>query len=221
MCVIVGYTLANMGENTTLIVMSDHGFGSWRREFNVNAWLKEYGYLTVKNENVTNDPGMFVNTDLTQTRAYNVGLNALYINVAGREASGIVPPAERDALIDDIAEKLLATVDPATGQAAITRVYKRDQIFQSRGEIENGPDIIIGYAEGTRGSGDSAIGAVGNEIFKDNTEDWSGDHEWDHETVPGVLFASRPLKRSAPRLQDVGAAILAEYDIDEPVQPAD
>jgi predicted AlkP superfamily phosphohydrolase/phosphomutase len=215
---LVGETLARMGDNTTLIVLSDHGFGSFRREFHMNAWLAENGYLSVINENVRQDPGFFANIDLSRTRAYNVGLNALYINVAGRERDGIVPPDERTALIDEIAAKLLAYIDPETGQPAITKVYKRDEVFEDRDELDNGPDMIIGYAEGTRGSGDSAVGATGDYIVRDNTEDWPGDHEWDHETVPGVLLTSRPLSRAAPRLQDLAAAILAEYGIDEPVQ---
>jgi hypothetical protein len=41
----------------------------------------------------------------------------------------------------------------------------------------------------------------------------------DHETVPGILLTSRPLKRPAPRLQDLAQSILAELGIDEPIQP--
>ncbi len=215
---LVGYTLDNIGDDTTLIVLSDHGFGSFRRSFHMNAWLKEHGYLTVRDENMREDPGFFVNINLPLTRAYNVGLNALYLNVEGRESSGIVLPEQRTALIDEIAEKLLAEVDPATGQPAVTKVYKRDEVFEDRGEIEIGPDMIIGYAAGTRGSGHSAVGAVADEVLTDNVDEWPGDHEWDHETVPGVLLSNKPLKRSAPRLQDLAAAILAEFGIEESVQ---
>ncbi len=215
---LVGYTLDNIGDDTTLIVLSDHGFGSFRRSFHMNAWLKEHGYLTVRDENMREDPGFFVNIDLPLTRAYNAGLNALYLNVEGRESSGIVLPEQRTALIDEIAEKLLAEVDPATGQPAVTKVYKRDEVFEDRGEIEIGPDMIIGYAAGTRGSGHSAVGAVADEVLTDNVDEWPGDHEWDHETVPGVLLSNKPLKRSAPRLQDLAAAILAEFGIEESVQ---
>ena len=45
---LVGYTVEHMGDDTTLIVMSDHGFASFRRSFNMNAWLRENGYLVVK-----------------------------------------------------------------------------------------------------------------------------------------------------------------------------
>ena len=219
---LVGYTLENMDEDTILIVMSDHGFGSFRRTFNLNAWLSENGYLTIIDEPYVNDDLGLLNVDWSQTQAYNVGLNGLYINVDGREAEGIVPAGERETLIDEIADALLGTIDPKTGEAAVTKAYKRDEAFEPRGGLEAGPDIIVGFAAGTRTLGRSAAGGVlGDGVFADNTEDWSGDHEWDHEAVPGVLFSSQPLKREVPRLQDVAQAILAEFDIDEAVQPED
>jgi predicted AlkP superfamily phosphohydrolase/phosphomutase len=214
---LVGETLERIDENTMLIVMSDHGFGSFRRTFDLNAWLKENGYLAAVDPPFTPDAGL-LNVDWSRTRAYNAGLNGLYINVSGRESRGIVPAAEREALVDEIAERLLATADPATGRPAVTKIYKRDEVFSDGGARDVGPDIIVGWAEGTRTLGASAAGAVmGTEVFADNTEDWSGDHEWDHETVPGVFFSSRPMVRSSPRLQDVAQAILAEFGIDEPV----
>jgi len=213
----VGETLENMDEETMLIVMSDHGFASWRRSFHLNAWLKEKGYLTVKDPDMKTDPGLFVNVDWTQTQAYALGINGLYINLRGREQNGIVTEGERQALIDRICEDLLAEIDPVTETNAVTKAYKRDEYYQDRGEIEIGPDIIVGYAKGTRGAGASALGAVGKEVLTDNTEEWSGDHLMDHETVPGILLTSRVLKKSAPRLKDLAAAILTEFGIDEPI----
>ena len=216
---LVGETREHVDENTMLIVLSDHGFGSWRRSFDLNAWLRENGYLATIETPFTPDAGL-LNVDWAETRAYNAGLNGLYVNVEGREAQGIVPPAEREALIDELAEALEAVIDPATGERAVAKVYKRDAVFSDGGALDVGPDIIIGWTAGTRTLGTSAAGAVmGTEVFADNTEDWSGDHEWDHEAVPGVLFASRAMARPAPRLQDVAQAILAEFGIDEPVQP--
>ena len=177
--------------------------------------------MTVSEEPITgtNDIGLF-NVDYRQTRVYNAGLNSLYINVAGREAEGIVEATDRGAVIEEIRAALLATTDPKTGEPAVNKAYARDEEFSDAGEREIGPDIIVGFAAGTRTLGRSAAGAVlGEEVFADNTEDWSGDHEWDHQTVPGVLFSSQPLKRQVVRLQDVAQAILAEFDIDEPVQP--
>ncbi len=215
---LVGYTLEHMGDETTLIIMSDHGFTSWRRSFHLNAWLAEKGYLVVKNPDMQSDPGMFVNVDWAHTRAYGIGMNGLYLNLRGRERDGIVPMDKRDVLSDEIVKALLAEIDPATGEPAVTKVYKRDEFYRDRGELEIGPDLVVGYGKGTRISGHSALGAVGREIFSDNLDKWSGDHEMDHELVPGILVTNRPLKREAKRLQDLAKAILAEFGIEKSIK---
>jgi predicted AlkP superfamily phosphohydrolase/phosphomutase len=215
---IVGQALERLSADDTLVIMSDHGFTSYRRAFHLNAWLKEKGYLAVKDPNMENDPGVFVNVDWANTRAYNIGLNALYINVEGREKNGIVPEEQRNALMHEIGSALLAEIDPKTGGPVVTKVYPREETYESRGELEIGPDLVVGTAKGTRISGHSALGAVGKEPLTDNTEEWSGDHEMDHETVPGILLTSRPLKRPALRLQDLAQSVLAEFGIDESIQ---
>jgi predicted AlkP superfamily phosphohydrolase/phosphomutase len=216
---VVGDALARMGDDATLIVMSDHGFTSWRRSFHLNAWLREKGYLVVKDPNLEEDPGLFGNVDWAHTRAYGVGINGLYINLKGREKNGIVAEKDRKALMDEICAALLAEIDPKTGGPMVTKAYPRERTYRDRGELEIGPDIVVGTAKGTRISGTSGIGAVGKEIASDNVDEWSGDHEMDHETVPGILLTNRPLKRPAARLQDLAQSILAEFGVDEPVQP--
>jgi predicted AlkP superfamily phosphohydrolase/phosphomutase len=216
---IVGQALERLSAEDTLVVMSDHGFASWRRSFHLNAWLKEKGYLVVKDPGMEEDPGLFVNVDQGRTRAYGVGLNGLYINLKGREKNGIVPEEKRKALMDEIAAALLAEVDPRTGGPVVTKAYQREDAYKDRGHIEIGPDIIVGTAKGTRISSDSALGAVGKEVLTDNVDEWSGDHLMDHETVPGILLTNRPLKKPAPRLQDLAQSVLLEFGIDEPIQP--
>ena len=45
---IVGETMKRLNGNDLLVVMSDHGFASWRRTFNLNTWLRDAGYLAVR-----------------------------------------------------------------------------------------------------------------------------------------------------------------------------
>ena len=212
---VVAETMARLGPDDVLVVMSDHGFTSWRRSFHLNSWLRDQGYLAVVDPKITEDPGFFGNVDWSRTRAYALGLNGLYINVKGREKDGVVDPGARDALAAEIAQKLLATKDPASGAPAITKVYRREQVFKLAGHEGIAPDLIVGYAKGTRGSDESALGALTREVIVDNKDPWSGDHCMDHEAVPGVLFASRPLRKPAPSLQTLAAAILAEFGVEE------
>ena len=143
---IVGRTLARLeeiGGGGTLIVMSDHGFTSWRRAFSLNSWLEQNGYLTVRDRN-RRDLDFLQNVDWSGTQAYALGLSGLYVNLEGREANGIVPPAERGILLREITRGLLREVDPATDELAITRVYARDETYTDTGHAEIGPDLPAG-----------------------------------------------------------------------------
>jgi predicted AlkP superfamily phosphohydrolase/phosphomutase len=140
-------------------------------------------------------------------------LNGLYVNVRGREAHGIVAPSDRDRLAAEIAAALLATTDPVTGAPAITKVYKRDQVYHLAGVDDIAPDLIVGYAKGTRNSDESALGDVPAELMANNLSAWSGDHCMDPDTVPGILLTSRRLQSNAATLQALPSAILAELGI--------
>ncbi len=113
----------------------------------------------------------------------------------------------------EIAAKLLATQDPATGLPAVTKMYSREGWFRDRGALDVGPDLLVGYAKGTRGSDESALGSIPPEVIVDNISEWSGDHCMDHETVPGMLFTNRPLGVKATSLQNLAAALLAEFGV--------
>lgn len=210
----VGYTLEHLPPDTTLVVMSDHGFTSWRRAFNLNTWLWQNGYLSVRDPEAALAAKFFGDVVWEKTKAYGLGINGLYVNVAGREKNGSVAESERLGLMRDIRDKLLATIDPKTGQPAVTRVYLREETFSDGGWRDIGPDIIVGYAKGTRASSASSLGELSAEVFADNIDDWPGDHLMDHETVPGILLTNRPLAKPAPTLRDLGGAILAEFGVD-------
>jgi predicted AlkP superfamily phosphohydrolase/phosphomutase len=210
---VVGYTLGRMGDDTTLIVMSDHGFASWKRAMHLNSWLRDEGYLALKNPNIEKDPGFLLNVDWSRTKAYGLGINGLYVNLRGRERQGIVPESEKRALLEDIAYKLVKVRDPATGKRAVTKAYISEDAYHDRGYLDVGPDMIIGYAKEMRGSNQSATGQVPPEVFMDCDTEWSADHCMDHTVVPGLLLSNRPLEKAAPSLQSLPAAILAEYGI--------
>lgn len=207
----VGTALERMGGETTLVVMSDHGFASWRRAFHLNSWLRESGYLAI-GPGSQDGSGLFDNVNWSRTRAYGLGLNGLYLNLQGREAGGIVAPADRDRLLGEISARLLATIDPATGSPAVVKVHRPDEAYAGTGITGDAPDLIVAYASGTRCSNESALGGVPAAVIVDNTAAWSGDHCWDPEAVPGLLLTSRPLRLPAPSLERLADAILAEFE---------
>jgi predicted AlkP superfamily phosphohydrolase/phosphomutase len=211
---LVGQTAARLRPEDLLVVMSDHGFSSWRRSFSLNTWLHDREYLVMRDPAATVD-GSFTNIDWTRTRAYALGLNGLYINVRGREAHGVVDGAERATLAAEIARSLSATIDPKDGGHPIRRVFRREDVFHVAGHEDIAPDLIVGYAKGTRSSDESALGMVPRDVLTDNTDAWSGDHCMDPDVVPGILLASRPLSQEAPSLERLASALLAEFGINK------
>jgi predicted AlkP superfamily phosphohydrolase/phosphomutase len=216
---LVGEVVARLRANDLLVVMSDHGFAPWRRGMNVNSWLRDHGYLSVTSAQAALAPGL-AGVDWTSTRAYAVGLNGVYLNVRGRESKGIVAPEEAPGLAAAIAAAMEQTLDPATAAPAVTKAFVSATTFARQAYPRLSPDIVMGYARGTRVSSDSALGVVAADVFSDNRENWSGDHSMDPAHVPGVLFTSRALKVRSDRLQTLAGAILTEFGVtDFPRRP--
>ncbi len=205
----------DVDENTTLILLSDHGFAAWYRKFHLNRWLLDEGYLALKAGVRPESVEWLLGVDWSETRAYSIGINGLYLNVEGREGQGIVEAGpEADALIDEIAEKLEAVIDPTNGQRAVVRAYKSKEFYHGP-LVDAAPDIVVGYGWGYRGSDESAGGAIGDTVLEDNMNKWSGDHCADYHHVPGVLFSNRAVTSDAPALYDLAPTILAEFGIEK------
>jgi len=209
----VGRTLQRLRPSDLLVVMSDHGFTSWRRSFNLNGWLRDNGYLALRSDEPTDGSVPFENVDWSRTRAYGLGLNGLYLNLQGREANGIVPAASRAALMDELVAALGRARDADSGEPLVSRVYRREEAY-SRGFEDVAPDLVVGYAKGVRSSDESSLGGVPGPVVTTNTAPWNGDHCMDPVTVPGVLFTSRPLARPAAGLQDLAGSVLHEFGIE-------
>jgi len=212
---LVGRVAAGLGEKGALFVMSDHGFKSFRRGVNLNAWLYRNGYLALA-EGRTASGEWFKDVDWARTKAYGLGLGGLYLNLKGREARGVVSSGdEAKALKAELARKLLALKDGPDGPAAITHVYDRDAIYAGPYR-DNAPDLIIGYNEGYRASWAGVTGIVDDTVIEDNGKAWSGDHCIDPVLVPGVLFSNLRLKRPDPSIMDVAPTVLELFGIAPP-----
>ena len=209
-------TMEKMDKDTTLMVMSDHGFNSFRRGFNLNTWLKENGYHRLINEAKQADSSLFENSDWSRSRAYGIGLNGLYINQRGREKEGIVSAGpEKDNLVREIARKLEQVTDPKTGEKVVFKAYVSKDVYQGP-YVETGPDIIMGFNRGYRISWSSPLGGFPKEVLEDNTQKWSGDHMSAAEVIPGVLVTNRKIQAESPALYDLTATILDIFDIEKP-----
>jgi hypothetical protein len=209
----LGRVMQAIDDETTLIVMSDHGFAPFYWGVNLNTWLLEKGYVKLRDPTIQGRYPAFANVDWSQTKAYALGLNGLYVNLEGREERGIVKPGEEyEKLLDQLERDLLEMVDPRNGNHAVTKVVRTHRDFHGP-YIDVGPDIIVGYNWGYRSSWDSPLGSFPREIFVDNLDEWSGDHAMDNRLVPGVLLTNKKITLDEPALYDLTVAILDEYGV--------
>jgi predicted AlkP superfamily phosphohydrolase/phosphomutase len=222
---LVGQVLQKVGPDTLVMVLSDHGFHSFRQAVNLNTFLVQEGFLAREGEQASDRKrdevflgGQFwQGVDWSRSRAYSLGLGQIYFNLRGREAQGIVSPGEEyKRLADDISAKLLALTDPATGARVVSAVYRKEDVFWGP-YIDSAPDLQVGFADGYRVSWQTSLGGSPPGIVYPNMRKWSGDHcSFDYRTIPGVLVSGRKLDTEDPRIIDMAPTVLRYFGLPIP-----
>lgn len=208
-------TMKKVDKHTTLIVMSDHGFAPFYREFNLSTWLVKNGFTAVTDENKFYDSEFYDYVDWEKTRFYAMGINSIYLNLEGREVHGIVKKEDAEKVKQDLILALEKIIDPKTGRHVITKAYDVAKSFHSSFK-DIAPDIIVGYNLGFRISDAACLGKFPKEIFRDRTNKWAADHCMDPSHVPGVLLTNKKTKKENPHIVDLAPSILALYGIETP-----
>ncbi|MHC4473128.1 MAG: alkaline phosphatase family protein, partial [Planctomycetota bacterium] len=212
---LIGRVRKRLRPDDAFLLLSDHGFCSFSRGVNLNSWLRDEGYLHLLDDRETSGE-WFDGVDWERTSAFSLGLTGLFLNRKGREAKGTVEEGEEArALSREIAGKLVALVDPETGEKPIRRMYDAEEIYDGPYR-DDAPDLIIGYERGYRNSWSAATGTVTESVFTDNTKSWSGDHCVDPEVVPGVLFSNLVIPAGRPRIVDLAPTILDLLGVEPP-----
>jgi len=205
------------------MIISDHGFCQFKRGLNLNAWLRDEGYLALKvDAPVDEESGKqtsrdwLLDVDWSKTRAFSLGLTGMFINRKARERDGIVEEGqELTELKAEICAKLMKLVDPKTGETIFRDVFDAEKIFTGPYVFE-APDLFMGYKRGYRNAWNGATGSCPVEAFSDNTKAWSGDHCIDPREVPGVLFSEVPVNTDNPNLMDMAPTALQLFGLKPP-----
>jgi predicted AlkP superfamily phosphohydrolase/phosphomutase len=139
---LIGELLSNLDQDTSILVVSDHGAKRMKGAFCVNEWLIEQGDLVVNEVPKSQISFDHLDVDWTRTKAWGWGgyYARLFLNVEGREAQGIVKiedyKKERDALIER-----LAAIRGPNGEEWKTNIIKPQKFFQElNGDY---PDLMI------------------------------------------------------------------------------
>ena len=208
---VIGEVAKGLDDSTTMIVLSDHGFGPFRKSVHLNRWLLEQGYLFLKDKENPNQQ-FLEGIDWSKTKAYALGFGGIYLNKAGREYYGIVDAAQERQIKEELLNRLLAMTDPATGEKIVGNVYPAELIYKGP-YVNAGPDFFVGFKPGYRASWQSALGGLANVLIEDNKKKWSGDHLFDPKEVPGVIFVSRKIKTDGFRITDIASVVLSLFGI--------
>ncbi len=211
---LVGELLEKITDDDLLMVLSDHGFTSFRRGVNLNRWLLDNGYLTLKDGADGTDEWLR-EVDWSRTKAYCLGLSGMFFNIKGRESQGIVERSDVDALKAEIGAQLKGLRDEDNDEVAIVEAFDSAELYRGP-YLENAPEFIIGYNRGYRTSWDCATGVVEAPLFEDNVKAWSGDHCVDPRLVPGVLFCNRAIDIDEPALIDIAPTALQQFGVSPP-----
>jgi len=207
---LVGRARAQVGSDSVLFVMSDHGFGSFRRQVHLNSWMRERGYVVRKSAadqpggKPEADPMWLAGVDLKQTVAFGFGLAGIHLNRKSFFAGGILNDEQAAKVKAGLIRELEALVDPQTGIKPVAKAQDAAEVFRGAPYADTAPDIIVGWQPGYRVSWESAKGQTLGPIFSDNARHWSGDHCFYPPMVPGVLLSTIPLNSDAPRIVDMG-----------------
>ena len=133
----IAEVLERLEPGIPVLIVSDHGFHSWRKAVNLNTWLVQQGYMALqgqvpgekKLDDLFGGGEFWENVDWSRTKAYAMGLGQIYFNLRGREAKGIVGAgAEYKQLADELSAALLTMKDPEDGSPIVRAVYKRDDV---------------------------------------------------------------------------------------------
>ncbi len=209
---LVGAVVAALEPEDDVMVLGDHGQDLAHTTVRLNEVLAARGYL-----HWAGAQGEAV--DWTRTRAYAAG-NYVHLNLAGREPTGIVEPADAPALVDELVRVLLGLCDPRDGARPVLIAGPKSHFGWLGADGEGVGDVVLCFASGYHARNDRGEQFA---LTVPLAEFTSGhDHFWPLDPrIETRLFAAGPSfrrGRSGPRrsVVDVAPTICAVLGIEPP-----
>jgi len=210
----IGGLTSKLGDDTLLMLISDHGFTSFEKGVSLNTWLSDMGYLTLTKKITEEDDGsLFRYVDWSNTKAYSCGFNSVYVNLKGREGEGIV--SDKAEVLDDLRRDLHSFKDDEYGGKVVNEAYLTSDVY-SGPELNECQDLVLGFNPGYRMAWQTAIGGFTSEALVVNDKRWAGDHLVDPKFVPGVIFSNQSIENGNPSQMDVAPTILKALGLGVP-----
>lgn len=202
----VGQVVQAVGDETVILVLSDHGFCTARKAVFLNTWLAEMGWLRLQAPQAERPSPADMSPD---SRAYCLDPSRFYLRVAGREPGGFIRlGAEYQAAREELAEALLSMCDPDDGKPVLRTVYRREELY--RGVcFDLAPDLVAEALDGY-----DLRGRLGMPRTFDPNQPQTGMHQFRDAfwLLRGAKFADEAI----PSITDGGATVLALLGADLP-----
>ncbi len=204
------------GDDAAVMVVSDHGAKRMEGSLNVNDWLIQNGYLSLKEPVSGRTRFSEDRVDWTRTKAWAWGgyYCRIFMNVAGREPEGIILPERYENERDELAAALQAIPDD-TGRPMQTVVHKPQDLYTGP-YVDEAPDLLVYFDDLYWRAGQD----IGNEtLYSFDTEIGPDDAVHDYEGIyasvaPGHVESGH---RQGLHLMDVAPTVLRLLNM--PVPP--
>ncbi len=212
----LGRILECVDDNTTVLVVSDHGAKRMDGGICVNEWLQQQGYLKLKEQPVSKEITRF-STDMVDwenTQVWGEGgyYARIFMNVKGREPHGIIPPDDYESVRDELKTRLEAIVDE-DGRNIGTRVFKPQEVYKTVRNVA--PDLIVYFGDLYWRS----VGSVGHGSIYTYEND-TGPDDCNHAQMGMFILKSPQIQAkgqaAAKHLFDIAPTVLREFGIDVP-----
>lgn len=211
----LGEVLSVVPAETRVLVVSDHGARAMEGAVCVNELLMREGLLRLKvrPEKVQRLTPDLVDWSRTQVWAEGGYFSRVFLNIAGREPQGIVPPSEVEALKDRLIH-LFESLPDDRGERLGTRAYRPEQIYRETNNIP--PDLLV-YFGNLRWRAVGSVGYPGIYTFENDTGPDGANHDWD-----GIFILHDPSRPGGGQrlegrtLFDVAPTILQHFGLDVP-----
>jgi len=141
----IGELIENCGEDTIIIIASDHGSKAMKGAFCINEWLIREGYLKLaeRPEGIVSIEDASVDWDKTKVWGWGGYYSRIFFNVKGREDKGILtkePGGDLDELVTELKEKITRLVDNR-GVPMKNTVFSPDELYKT--VSGDPPDLMV------------------------------------------------------------------------------
>jgi predicted AlkP superfamily phosphohydrolase/phosphomutase len=203
----LGQLMQLAGPDAAFILVSDHGVKRMEGALNINDWLMQQGYLTLKEpvSGLTRFDEKLVDWQKTKAWAWGGYYSRIFLNVEGREPQGTIPAAQYEAERAALAAALKSIPDD-TGRTMNTHVLRAEDIY-SGPYVDQAPDLLVYFDDLYWRAGQD----VGNPtIYSFDTEIGPDDAVHDFHGIYASVAPGQDEKgeRAGLQLMDVAPTIL-------------